>query len=92
MEGVVFLIFSLLALSHFLVYFYTTDLDKNNTKIKSELNKCTTELYLTYGDQIGETKKVKKNKTYICICKYCLQPFLAKIKHLIKENLTSHVF
>ena len=67
MDGVVFLIFSLLALSHFLVYFYTTDLDKNNTKIKSELNQCTTGLYLTYGDQIGETKKVKKKHIYVYV-------------------------
>ena len=33
-----------------------------------------------------------KNNPYICICKCCLEPFLAEIKHLIKENLTSYVF
>ena len=41
------------------LFFYTIDL--RNTKTKSELNKRTTEPYLIYGDQIGETKKVKKN-------------------------------
>ena len=48
-------------------FFYTTDLDKNNTEIKSELNQCTTELYVTYGDQIGETKKLKIAHIYVYV-------------------------
>ena len=48
-------------------FFYTTDLDKNNTEIKSELNQCTTELYVTYGDQIGETKKLKITHIYVYV-------------------------
>ena len=44
----------------YICFFYTTnDLHKNNTKTKSKLNKRTTEFYLIYGDQIGETRKVK---------------------------------
>ena len=49
----------------FFFFFYTTDLHKHNTKTKSLLNKRATEPYLIYGDQIGETKKVKKKS--ICI-------------------------
>ena len=66
------------------IFFYTTDL--HNPKTKSKLNKRTLEPYLIYANQIGETKKVKrkkKNHPHICIHKYCLQPFLAEIKHLI---------
>ena len=66
-------------------FFYTTDLHKHNTKTISLLNKCTTKPYLIYGDQIREIKKVKKKNPYICIHKWCLQSFLAKVKHLIKK-------
>ena len=41
------------------IFFYTIDL--HSTKTKSKLNKRTTEPYLIYGDQIGETRKSKKN-------------------------------
>ena len=37
--------------------FYTIDLHKDNTNTKSLLNQHTTEPYLIYGNQIGETKK-----------------------------------
>ena len=49
-------------------FFYAIDLHKHNTKAKSLLNKHTTEPYLIYGDQIGETKKAKKDP-YMCIHK-----------------------
>ena len=65
--------------------FYTTGL--HNSKTKCKLNKCTTEPYLINGNQRGETKNVKKTFIHICIHKYCLQSFLAEIKHLIKTTL-----
>ena len=43
-------------------FFYTIDLHEHSTKTKSLLNKRTTEPYLIYGYQVGETKKVKKNQ------------------------------
>ena len=51
-------------------FFYTAHLHKHNTKTKSLLNKYTTEPYLIYGNQIGDTKKVKKIHIYIYIYVY----------------------
>ena len=45
-------------------FFYTTHLHKHNTKTKSLLNKYTTEPYLIYGSQIGDTKKVYINTIF----------------------------
>ena len=50
-------------------FFYTIDLHKYNSKTKSLLNKRTADSYLIYGDEIGETKKLKKQNPYICIHK-----------------------
>ena len=59
-------------------------MDKHNTKTKSLPNKRTADPNLIYGNQIGETKKVKNNP-YISIHKKCLQSFPANIKYLIKK-------
>ena len=69
-----FILHMIVELLNNIFFFYTTDSQKHNTKTKSLLNKRTTELYLIYGDQIGETKEVKKKKKkkknpYICIHK-----------------------
>lgn len=72
--------------SHRQEFFFFNTTDLYNTKIKTKLYKRTAEPYMIYGYHIGETKKGKKIKTpYICIHKYCLQSFLAEVKHLMKK-------
>ena len=65
---------------------------------KKKLNKHIAEPYLIFDDQIEEMEKFKQKQNKqtkinrnICMHKYCLQPFLAEMKHLVKKCLTSYV-
>ena len=64
-------------------FFYTTDLHKDNNKTKSLLNRRKTEPYPIYGDQIGETKKSKKeNNPYIYV-------YINSVYNLFQQKLST---
>lgn len=77
----------------FLTFQFPIQLIYTIPKQKVKLNKHTTEPQQIFDDQIGETDKaekkykIKKCHSYICICKYCFQFFLAKTN----GNLTFYV-
>ena len=75
-------------LTQITVFICTNALQKHDTKTKSKLNKRTTE---TSGIK-KKGKNTKKGNPCTCIHKYCLQPLLVEIKHLIKKILTSYSF
>ena len=61
------------------IFLYTTDL--HNTKIKSKLNTPSTETYLMYCYQVGETKKVNKKGPYMYV-------YINIVNNLFYRNLT----
>ena len=68
-----FFIFVIIYEVFFFLHNCTTDL--HNSTTKSKLNIRTTEPYLIYNDHIGENNDHK----------YCLQSFLAEVKHSIQK-------
>ena len=66
-------------------FFCTTDL--HNTKIKSKLNNRA--LPDIWRSDTGNGKIIKKK--HPCMHKYCLQSFLAEMKHLVKKYLATYV-